>query len=118
MPSTLQMVRLADVPTGIPVGTYLMPYKKSKQFRYEHSLVQCSTPACISELWRLVEILRSKKLNLLDRGYDYHPMGGKWSGWTNCHIEGDLVFLFKYETVNTIEHLLMGRLGSHSYLGI
>lgn len=44
--------------------------------------------------------------------YKDHALTGNWQGFRDCHIQNDLVLIYKIEA----EQLILVRLGSHSEL--
>lgn len=116
----MQMVRLADQPTNVPSGATLLPYVKTSKFESDHSLVATTRPDTIAEVWRLVEILRAAPLGLVpEPAYNLHRLNGKMKDYLDCHIEGDMVLVFRYlnaRDANGVvrEHLLLHRLGTHN----
>lgn len=114
---TMKMTRLADVPVIAPPGTTLLPFIKTKEFRYDHSLAYSTgRKQAVREMWRLIHVLRAGVVP--DPGYCLHNMAGEWKGWKNCHLEGDFVLLFTMEPIESAKTLILGRCGTHSYLGI
>ncbi|HEU5117601.1 MAG TPA: type II toxin-antitoxin system YafQ family toxin [Isosphaeraceae bacterium] len=43
-----------------------------------------------------------------------HPLSGEWSGWRDCHIEGDWVLIYRVDRDSG--EVLLGRSGTHSDL--
>ncbi len=50
----------------------------------------------------------------LDSGFRDHALWGEYSGHRECHIQGDLLLVYKIEKNLLI--LLLADIGSHSYL--
>jgi mRNA interferase YafQ len=44
-----------------------------------------------------------------------HALAGRWKGYRDCHIRGDLVLIYRKPDDATLE---LVRLGSHSELGL
>lgn len=116
----MQMARLAKTPTGIPSDATLLPYLKSLRFESDHSLVAFTRPDIIGEVWRLVEVLRAAPLGFRpEAAYSLHKLNGKMKDYLECHLEGDLLLVFRYlkvpdEKGTVREHLLLHRLGTHN----
>ncbi len=116
----MQMVRLADQPTGVCQGSALLPYIKTSSFVSDHSLVAMTRPDTIAEVWRLVEILRAAPLGIQpEPAYKLHRLSGKMQDYFECQVEGDLLLVFRYlkaPGANGVlkEHLLLHRLGTHN----
>lgn len=61
----------------------------------------------------IVQLLRADAP--IPREYYDHPLRGRWNGYRECHLRGDLVLI--YRKVGDSE-LWLARLGSHSQLGL
>lgn len=110
------MVRLAQVPTNIPQNANLMTYIKTTDFQNDCSLIRMTRPNANSELWRLIEILRAAHLKYKpEKCYNLHQLKGKYQGFYDCHIEGDLVLIFTYiPSKNNKPTLVLHRFGTHN----
>ncbi len=64
------------------------------------------------EILCAIEILASG--NKLDRGYCDHKLKGEFSGYRECHIQGDLLLIYKIENKELI--LVLVDIGTHSDL--
>ncbi|MCE9585411.1 type II toxin-antitoxin system YafQ family toxin [Candidatus Nomurabacteria bacterium] len=65
-----------------------------------------------NEVNKAVEILASGKK--LEANYMDHPLHGKYLGYRECHIRGDVLLIYKIE--NKILILVLFDIGSHSEL--
>ena len=63
-----------------------------------------------SELELVINTLRTGKK--LDPKYLDHPLSGDWKGYRDCHVQNDVVLIYKI-TTNT---LYLARVGIHSNL--
>ena len=45
-----------------------------------------------------------------------HELEGKYEGYRECHVKGDLLLLYRVETLSKIELLVFSRVGTHSEL--
>ena len=61
----------------------------------------------------IVQLLRADAP--IPQGYRDHPLRGRWNGYRECHIHGDLVLI--YRKIGTSD-LFLVRLGSHSQIGL
>ena len=66
-----------------------------------------------AELTEIVDLLRRD--SVIPERFGDHPMHGRWRGYRNCHIHGDLALLYRKIGDDVLE--LVG-LGSHSQLGL
>ena len=63
-------------------------------------------------LMEVVNFLASDML--LPRRHFDHPLSGEWSDYRDCHINPDLILIYRKPDD---EHLDLVRLGSHSKIG-
>lgn len=54
----------------------------------------------------------------LDIKYNDHALKNDWDGFRDCHIRPDLVLIYRLSSEDTVELLVLTRLGSHSELGL
>jgi len=59
-------------------------------------------------------IFKLMKQETLDSKYQVHPLKGKYSGYTGCHVTPDWILIYKHE--KDILVLTMTRTGTHSDL--
>ena len=53
----------------------------------------------------------------LDRSFDDHSLSGDWIGWNECHLSGDWLLIYRYQTLDDgTGQLELSRTGSHSQL--
>jgi mRNA interferase YafQ len=64
----------------------------------------------IAKLRAAIETLAARRS--LEPRHRNHPLGGRWSGWWDCHAEPDWVLIYK----TTPTELILGRTGTHSEL--
>ncbi len=68
----------------------------------------------MAEVWVLLERLRKKEE--LPASYRSHPLKGDWIGWNDCHTEGDFVLIWRYETIDGEEYVVLAACGTHAHL--
>jgi mRNA interferase YafQ len=108
--------RQADAPE-------LLEFRRTSRFEIDLALAW-ATPRytdSTKEIWKLLEILRSKQP--IPHKYRAHKMKGEWKGWWDCHLDGDFVLIWRYETEvseagEECEFVMLAAVGSHAYLGI
>ena len=66
-----------------------------------------------NDLTVVIELLRADAL--VPPRYDDHPMRGRWNGYRDCHIHGDLILIYRKIGASELE---LTRLGSHSQLSL
>lgn len=66
----------------------------------------------ISELFEVVDKLANGQE--LEEKYKNHPLAGNYKGFKECHIEPDLLLIYKY--YKDVLVLSLVRVGSHSRL--
>jgi mRNA interferase YafQ len=66
----------------------------------------------LSNLKRLVVILQTKRR--VSKKFKDHNLHGKYKGYRECHIKGDLLLIYKINDDKLI--LLLSDIGSHSSL--
>ena len=66
----------------------------------------------VDELDQVIEILQQKKQ--LDPKYRDHALSGNYTGFRECHIKPDWLFIYAIDGENLI--LIASRTGSHSDL--
>lgn len=63
----------------------------------------------------LLEVLSSLVNDLpLDPRYKDHALTGNWKDYRECHVEPDLLLVYRKDTINGIDVLKLARLSSHS----
>lgn len=60
----------------------------------------------------VIEILIHKKI--LEKKYKNHKLIGNWLGYSECHIESDLILIYRIDSKKGL--LQLARIGSHSHL--
>jgi len=50
------------------------------------------------------------KYDGLPEEYDEHPLRDNWQGYLDCHLEGDLVVIYK----RTAQRVILARIGTHA----
>lgn len=83
---------------------------QTSQFKKDLKRYQ-NQPVKISALMRVLKELRETGAVLPD--YRPHPLSGNWSGYLECHIQGDFLLIWKDPKTHDI---FLARLGSHSEL--
>lgn len=83
---------------------------QTSQFKKDLKRYQ-NQPAKITDLMTVLKELR--ETGAVSPGYRPHPLSGNWSGYLECHIQGD--FLLIWKDPNT-QDIFLARLGSHSEL--
>lgn len=53
---------------------------------------------------------------VLPATYQDHPLSGDWKGYRDCHIQGDLVLIYRYVNNENFDELQFARLNSHAKL--
>lgn len=94
----------------------LLRFLKSNEFKadYAHAEASGRHRAALNEIWALLEILRQKKQ--IPPQYRCHPLKGPWAGWMDCHVEGDFILVWKYDTIDKEEVVVLAACGTHAYL--
>lgn len=54
----------------------------------------------------------------LPASYVDHALKGEWQNYRDCHIQGDLVLIYRYIEGETFDTLRFARLNSHSKLAL
>ncbi|NEN76518.1 type II toxin-antitoxin system YafQ family toxin [Pelistega sp. NLN82] len=81
----------------------MLQIKTSKDFDRDIRKVKLTT--------NLVEVLTClSRREVLPKKYKDHVLTGNWNGWRDCHINPDLVLIYKTDD----ETLYLARLNSHS----
>lgn len=63
----------------------------------------------------LLEVLSCLTMDLpLDPKYKDHALTGNWKGYRECHIEPDLLLVYRKDTIDGKDILKVARLSSHS----
>mgnify|MGYP002656004604 FL=1 len=63
----------------------------------------------------LLEVLSCLAMDLpLDSKYKDHALTGNWKGYRECHIEPDLLLVYRKDTIDGKDILKVARLSSHS----
>lgn len=101
----------------------LLEFRRTKRFEIDLALAKQTErfKESTKEIWALLEILREKKP--IPKGYKAHKMEGVWKGWWDCHLSGDFVLIWRYETEvgkdgKEREYVMLAAVGSHAYLKI
>lgn len=89
----------------------MLSIETSNQFRKDQKKLQ-KQKKDLFKLKTVIEILIEGKQ--LPQKYQDHPLSGNWNGYRDCHVENDLVLIYKIDKKNKI--LLLQRIGSHSEL--
>ncbi|MDO4699015.1 MAG: type II toxin-antitoxin system mRNA interferase toxin, RelE/StbE family [Pasteurellaceae bacterium] len=50
--------------------------------------------------------------------YQDHQLTGEWKFYRDCHIQGDLVLIYKYLSFDDYDEIRFARLNTHSALFI
>lgn len=74
--------------------------------KYKHQI------RIIKELNEVIKILVQQLP--LDKKYVDHPLGGEWKGSRDCHVNPDILLIYRTEEDSGI--LFLERFGSHSEL--
>lgn len=89
--------------------------KRSKKYDRSFKRLKISgklKPAILKNLYRAINsISRGEKL---DQKFMDHALWGQYVGHRECHVQGDLLLVYKIEKDVLI--LLLADMGSHSYL--
>ena len=67
----------------------------------------------VANIDAIVQLLRADAP--IPQGYRDHPLRGRWNGYRERHIHGDLVLIYRKDGSN---NLWLVRLGSHSQIGL
>jgi mRNA interferase YafQ len=86
---------------------------RPRAFKRDYKRIEAGLPNLDSLLNPAVASLAADQ-PLPDRFRD-HALAGKWKGYRDCHIRGDLVLIYRKPDDQTLE---LVRLGSHSELGL
>lgn len=70
--------------------------------------------ALLDELFCVIEKLANDEV--LETKYKDHPLKGNFKGCRECHIKGDVLFMYEKNNQDLILYCL--RFGSHSKLGL
>ena len=65
-----------------------------------------------STLTNVIDLIASGKS--LEANFKDHALKGEFEGFRECHLQGDLLLVYKIENQNMI--LILVDIGSHSYL--
>ena len=84
----------------------------TKQYEKSFKKLKYSGKFDESELNIAIDILASGAN--LDATYQDHALRGKYEGYRECHIRGDLLLIYRIEKQKLI--LVLANLGSHSEL--
>jgi mRNA interferase YafQ len=85
---------------------------RSGAFKRDYKRVSAGVPNLDNLLIPAIVSLTTDQ-PLPDRFRD-HALAGKWKGYRDCHIRGDLILIYRKPDDVTLE---LVRLGSHSELG-
>jgi mRNA interferase YafQ len=67
------------------------------------------------DLDRLRDVLERIRTRVgLEPRHRDHALSGEWSGWRDCHVEGDWVLIYRVD--DAAGEVLLGRTGTHSDL--
>ncbi|HSX04434.1 MAG TPA: type II toxin-antitoxin system YafQ family toxin [Rhabdochlamydiaceae bacterium] len=83
----------------------------SKQFKKDQKKLMKQRKN-LERLRKVLELLEQNKQ--LPAVYKDHPLHGELNGYRDCHIEGDLVLIYKIDRKEKM--LLLQRIGTHSEL--
>jgi mRNA interferase YafQ len=84
---------------------------ESKQFKRDKKKL-LKQKKNLSNLKPIIEdLLKNKPLREI---YLDHPLSGDWRHYRDCHVENDLVLIYKIDKKN--KKLILQRIGSHSEL--
>ena len=83
----------------------------SNQFRKDQKKLQKQKKDLL-KLKTVIEILIEGKQ--LPQKYQDHPLSGNWKAYRDCHVENDLVLIYKID--KKLKVILLQRIGSHSEL--
>jgi len=68
----------------------------------------------LDELYTVVNMLVTKQQ--LPQVYKDHALKGNYKGFRECHIKGDWLLIYRYDTNMEVLILVLARTGSHSNL--
>ncbi len=66
----------------------------------------------VDHVQAIIKILANQEP--LEKKYQDHALIGEWGGYRECHIEPDLLLIYRVESKQTL--LRLARLGSHANL--
>ncbi len=92
-------------------------YQVKRTKKYDRSFRRLQRAGKVKpEVFQEVEdtILRLTLGQKLDTGFRDHALWGEYAGHRECHIQGDLLLVYKIEEEMLI--LILADIGSHSYL--
>lgn len=89
----------------------MLTLKTTSQFRKDYKLAK-KRGLDIDSLEKIIDILLEECP--LDAKYYDHPLTGKYTGFRECHIEPDWLFVYQIDNNNLI--LVASRTGTHSDL--
>lgn len=81
----------------------------SKSKRFDAELQRAFGGGLSPDDWAHLEYLFAKGEPLPDE-YDEHRLTGNWEGFWDCHLEGDLVVIYK----RTAKKVSLARIGTHA----
>lgn len=81
----------------------------TKQYKKDYKLIQKQNKN-IDLIFKIIDLL-SKGISL-DNKYRNHKLKGEYNNYLECHIESDLILIYKIEK----DILILYRIGSHSDL--
>ena len=83
--------------------------ERTNQFKRDFKKFAELTPALIEVIYKLLNDLP------LPQKYCDHALSGDWVDYRDCHIQPDLVLIYRLPEPTTLQ---LVRLGSHSELGL
>jgi len=81
----------------------------SKSKRFNAELRRAFRHGLSADDWGHLEYLFEKGEPLPEE-YDEHRLTGNWEGFWDCHLEGDLVVIYK----RTAKKIALARIGTHT----
>ena len=66
----------------------------------------------VDEIYEVIDVLSKGKR--LHTKYEDHKLQGEWSGYRECHIQGDLLLIYEIDGNELI--LVLINIGSHAQL--
>ncbi|HMP19122.1 MAG TPA: type II toxin-antitoxin system YafQ family toxin [Candidatus Paceibacterota bacterium] len=85
---------------------------RSKQFDKSLKKILLSGNIKLSKIEEVIGILSNEKI--IPKQYNHHALKGDWLGYRECHIQTDLLLIYKIEKDKLI--LILINIGNHSQL--
>ncbi len=96
----------------------LLKVSYSKDFSRDLAILAKKSPEVLISAKYITAIYCLLNRLPLPATYQDHALGGNWKYYRDCHIQGDLVLIYKYEIFDDYDEIRFARLNSHSALAL